>query len=157
MPRLLGENVADSNETIADSLRSVAEGMFRPVDPLTRERLNEADRRRASRANAVEALRRGDMQEYWAQSILANQPGADALEYARQWPGGQAPVASRTTLDLVRAMQPGAQVAPAPTLPALGRDVVPSYAPAATAPPPNPVVLRSPNPTIGPDGNPLPR
>jgi len=48
-------------------------------------------RRRASRANAVAALRRGDMPEYWGQSILANQPGADALEYARQWLGGKLP------------------------------------------------------------------
>jgi hypothetical protein len=66
---------------------------FGPIDPLTRERLSEAQRRGVSRANAVDALRRGDMQEYWAQSILANQPGTDALEYARQWPGAQTPVA----------------------------------------------------------------
>jgi hypothetical protein len=82
--------------------------MFRPVDPVARERLNEAQRRLASRANAVDALRRGDMQEYWAQSIMANQPGADALEYARQWPG-QTPVATHSKLDYVRSMQPAAQ------------------------------------------------
>jgi hypothetical protein len=37
--------------------------MFPPVDPVTRERLNEADRRRVSLANAVDAFRRGDIQE----------------------------------------------------------------------------------------------
>jgi hypothetical protein len=108
MPRLLGKGAAVPNETIADSLGSVGEAMFRPVDPVARERLNEAQRRLASRANAVDALRRGDMQEYWAQSIMANQPGADALEYARQWPG-QTPVATHSKLDYVRSMQPAAQ------------------------------------------------
>jgi hypothetical protein len=44
------------------------------------------------------------MQEYWAQSILANQPGADALEYARQWLG-QTPVVTHSTLDWVRSMR----------------------------------------------------
>jgi hypothetical protein len=96
----------------------------------------------------------GDMQEYWAQSILANQPSADALEYARQWPGAQTSFVPRSTSDWVRSMQPGAQVASAPTLPAPGPNVVPQHAPVATARPPNPVVL-PPNPTIGPDGNPI--
>ena len=58
MPRLLGKRVADPNETIADNLGSVGEAVFRPVDPRTRERLSEADRRRASRASAMDALRR---------------------------------------------------------------------------------------------------
>jgi hypothetical protein len=58
MPQLLGKRIANPNETIADSLGSVGESMFRPVDPVTRERLSQAERQRASRANAVDALRR---------------------------------------------------------------------------------------------------
>jgi hypothetical protein len=82
MPKFTGQSdVVDANQSVADSLRSISEGMFRPLDPLTRERLSEAQRRQVSRANAVAALQRGDMQEYYAQSLLAAQPGADALAY----------------------------------------------------------------------------
>jgi hypothetical protein len=112
MPRLTGQNAAiDANQSLADSFRSISEGMFKPMDPLTRERLNEAQRRQVSRANAVAALQRGDMQEYYAQSILAAQPGADALAYARQWPG-QPPAASTQA---VNSQAPAA----APALPTL--------------------------------------
>ena len=124
----------------------------RPADG---EKLSEAERRRVSRANSVEALRRGDMQTYFAQSIMANQPGTDALEYARQWPGAQTPFMPRSTTDWVRSMQPAAQ---APTLPAIGSDgnpAAPRYVPAPMAQPSNSGVLRSLNPTIGPDGNPI--
>ena len=59
MPRLLGKRVADPSETIADNLGSVGEAMFRPVDPPHAREISEADRRRASRASAMDALRRG--------------------------------------------------------------------------------------------------
>jgi hypothetical protein len=36
MPKLTGQNeVIDANQSLADSLQSVGESMFRPVDPLT--------------------------------------------------------------------------------------------------------------------------
>jgi hypothetical protein len=96
MPHIFGKRTTDPNETIGHSL-CVSEAIF---DPPTRERPSGADRRRVSRPNAADALQRRDMEEYWAQSILASQSRTDALEYARQWLG-QTPIAARPTIGLV--------------------------------------------------------
>ena len=74
----------NANETIADSLRDAGAGMFRPLDPLSRERIAAEQRHGASRAKAAEALSRGDTREYIAQSIMADQSADDAVKYAGQ-------------------------------------------------------------------------
>jgi hypothetical protein len=68
--------------SIADNLRAVGESVYAPVDPLSRERILAEQRRSDSRAEAAEALGRGDTKEYIAQSIIANQDPDNAIKYA---------------------------------------------------------------------------
>jgi hypothetical protein len=83
MPKITGQNIdPDANGSIADSLRAIGEGSFRPIDPLTRERMAAEQRHSASRAKAADALSRGDTREYIAQSIMADQSADDAVKYA---------------------------------------------------------------------------
>jgi hypothetical protein len=84
MPKITGQSTDPLavNQSIADSLKDVGDGMFRPLDPLTRERMAAEQRHTASRAKAAEALGRGDMTEYLAQSYIANKSADDAIKYA---------------------------------------------------------------------------
>jgi len=70
------------NQSIADSLRTVGEGAFAPVDPLARERMRAEQRRGDARTKAADALNRGDAKEYIAQSIIANQDPDAAIKFA---------------------------------------------------------------------------
>ena len=131
MPHIIGTK--DPNASIVDSLRSIGDSMYRPVDPLTAAILDKKQRESDSRAKGVDALRRGDMQEYMANSILANQSAADAITYAQQL--GYQRLAGRIV---------GEDGNPMPTLPPAPSDVnAPRYNPAT-----QPAPMTSPQPTV---------
>jgi hypothetical protein len=84
MPQIVGKKVAvNDGQTIADSLRNIGESMYRPIDPVSQERIRQMQMQDTARANAIDALQRGDMREYVKQGIMANLPVADASGYAR--------------------------------------------------------------------------
>jgi hypothetical protein len=85
MPQITGRTTApDDAKTITDSLRSMGESMYRPIDPVSQERIRGMRMQDAARAKMIDALQRGDLIEYGAQGIQAGVPIADAQGYAMQ-------------------------------------------------------------------------
>ena len=84
MTIITGQATANPNKSIADSLATLGEAEFPPIDPLSRERIRQSQFENASRAKALQALQRGDMTEYFAQSVLAHQSAVDAMRNCRE-------------------------------------------------------------------------
>jgi hypothetical protein len=85
MPQIVGKKVAaNDGQTIADSLRSLGESFYRPIDPVSQERIRQMRDQTTARANAAAALQRGDLHEYVTQGLLAGIPIGDASGYATQ-------------------------------------------------------------------------
>ena len=89
MPQLVGRPVHNS---LVDALRSMSEGVgasasaYVAASPDREKNLavQTANQRRADAiAKGNDALRRGDMREFLAQSMLADRSGADALAYSQ--------------------------------------------------------------------------
>ena len=89
MPQLVGAPVHNS---LLDALRSMSEGVgasaaaYANASPDREKNLavQTANQRRADAiAKGNDALRRGDMREFLAQSILADRSGADVLAYSQ--------------------------------------------------------------------------
>src|SRR5450830_1299919 len=98
MPQLVGRPVHNS---LVDALRSASEGVgaassaYANASPDREKNLavQAANQRRADAiAKGNDALRRGDMREFLAQSMLADRSGQDAIDYAKA--GGMFPSAS---------------------------------------------------------------
>jgi hypothetical protein len=83
MPRITGQGT-DNTGSIADSLKSIGDSMYRPIDPVSREKIRQMQMQNAARTNMIAALQRGDLIEYGAQGIQAGVPIADAQGYAIQ-------------------------------------------------------------------------
>jgi hypothetical protein len=83
MPRITGQGV-DNTGSITDSLRTIGESMFKPIDPVSAEKIRGMQKQNAARANMIAALQRGDLVEAGAQGILGGVPIDDAMGYERQ-------------------------------------------------------------------------
>jgi hypothetical protein len=85
MPQIVGKKVAaNDGQTIADSLRGIGESMFKPIDPVSQQKIIQMHMQDTARAKMIDALQSGDLVEYGRQGILANVPIDDAQGYARQ-------------------------------------------------------------------------
>ena len=58
--------------------------MYRPIDPVSQEKIKQLQAQSAARANMLAALQRGDLVEYGAQGLMAGVPIDDAQGYARE-------------------------------------------------------------------------
>jgi hypothetical protein len=73
MPRI------DNTRSITDSLKSIGESMFKPIDPVSAEKLRGMQMQSAARTKMITALQNGDLVEAGAQGILGGVPIDDAL------------------------------------------------------------------------------
>jgi len=75
--------------SLADALKSVDEGAFPRSDPYreaaAQENARKAQRIEDAHAGAADALRRGDLREYLAQSIMADRAASDAVGIGRAY------------------------------------------------------------------------
>ena len=165
MPTFVGQSVTPTKrpKTIAEIMQDTGEAVFAPIDPLSRERIRQSQFEQASRAKALDALQRGDMQEYLAQSIMAHQSAVDAEGYAQlsgvTTPDGlvvsqvprlsPAPVTQPVNTDAGLATTPAAPSSPNTTT---GSEVPPIKANGGVAA--TPLAPNLPT-TTGPDGNSL--
>jgi hypothetical protein len=83
MPRITGQDI-DNTGSITDSLRTIGDSMFKPIDPVSAEKIRGMQRQSTARANMVAAIQRGDLVEAGAQGVLGDVPIADAIGYERQ-------------------------------------------------------------------------
>jgi hypothetical protein len=119
MPRITGRNTSDDDESVAASLKSMGDSMFKPVDPVAAEKIRQMRMQSAARTNMVAALQRGDLIEYGAQGIQAGVPIADAQGYAMQ--AGAIGPDGRARSDYGPRFSPAPQP-PAPGDPMIGPD-----------------------------------
>jgi hypothetical protein len=85
MPQIVGRKVAPNDaQTITDSLRSLGESIYRPIDPVSQEKIKQLQSQAAARTNMIAALQGGDLVEYGAQGLAAGIPIDDAQGYARE-------------------------------------------------------------------------
>ena len=163
MTIITGQATANPNKSIADSLATLGEAEFAPIDPLSRERIRQSQFEQASRAKALDALQRGDVQEYLAQSVMARQSAVDAEGYAQlagvTTPDGLVASVPRFSPAPVQPVNAGAGLAITPAAPSLpnpnattGLEVPPVNANAGVAA--TPLAPNLPT-TTGPDGNSL--
>jgi hypothetical protein len=83
MPRITGQGI-DNTGSITESLRNIGESMFKPLDPVSQEKLRGMQMQSAARTKMIAALQNGDLVEAGAQGILGGVPIDDALGYERQ-------------------------------------------------------------------------
>jgi hypothetical protein len=67
MPRITGQGI-DNTGSITDSLRTIGDSMFKPIDPVSAEQIRCMQRQKEGRANMMAALQRGDLVEAQAAS-----------------------------------------------------------------------------------------
>jgi hypothetical protein len=85
MPQITGRKIAPDDEgSVTASLRDIGDSMFKPIDPVARERALQIQNQNAARANAADALQRGDLREYVRQGLMGGIPIADASGYTTQ-------------------------------------------------------------------------
>jgi hypothetical protein len=51
MPPITGRNTSDDDESVAASLKSMGDSMFKPVDPVAREKIRQMQMQSAARTN----------------------------------------------------------------------------------------------------------
>jgi hypothetical protein len=84
MPQIVGRKTAPNDaQSITDSLRSLGDSIYKPIDPVSQEKIKQLQMQAAARTNMIAALQRGDAIEYGAQAIQGGVPFDDALGYAR--------------------------------------------------------------------------
>ena len=68
MPQIVGQGI-NSTGSIAESLKSIGNSMYRPIDPVSQEKIRGMQMQGAARAKMIEALQRGDLIDYGTQGI----------------------------------------------------------------------------------------
>jgi hypothetical protein len=82
MPRITGQGV-DNTGSITNSLRTIGDSMFKPIDPVAQATLEQTQMQKEGRANMMAALQRGDLVEAQAQAMLGNVPLDNVIGYER--------------------------------------------------------------------------